>query len=164
MDHSKHVVEHGMKMYFHASTKAVILFEKWNIDSWQGMLGSCAVIFIIAALYEGLKVFREMLLRRSSVSVRYNTMPVPSQGNGANETCTMLSETHKTVGMKMISLPHFIQSLLHILQVVVSYFLMLIFMTYNIWLCLAVGLGAGAGYFLFSWKRSIVVDVNEHCH
>ncbi|CAD5119961.1 DgyrCDS8540 [Dimorphilus gyrociliatus] len=98
MDHSKHVVEHGMKMYFHASTKAVILFEKWNIDSWQGMLGSCAVIFIIAALYEGLKVFREMLLRRSSVSVRYNTMPVPSQGNGANETCTMLSETHKTVG------------------------------------------------------------------
>ncbi|CAD5119959.1 DgyrCDS8546 [Dimorphilus gyrociliatus] len=136
MDHSKHVVEHGMKMYFHASTKAVILFEKWNIDSWQGMLGSCAVIFIIAALYEGLKVFREMLLRRSSVSV----------------------------SMKMISLPHFIQSLLHILQVVVSYFLMLIFMTYNIWLCLAVGLGAGAGYFLFSWKRSIVVDVNEHCH
>ena len=65
---------------------------------------------------------------------------------------------------RMLSLTHFIQTCLHILQVVISYFLMLIFMTYNVYLCLAVALGAGTGYFLFSWRRAVVVDINEHCH
>ena len=51
------------------------------------------------------------------------------------------------------------------LQIVVSYCLMLIFMTYNVWLCLAVALGAATGYFVFGWKKTVVVDVGgEHCH
>lgn len=54
---------------------------------------------------------------------------------------------------------HCWQTVLHILQMIVSYFLMLIFMTYNVWLCVAVALGAGAGYFCFGWKKSVVVDV-----
>nr|KAF6315409.1 solute carrier family 31 member 1 [Myotis myotis] len=48
--------------------------------------------------------------------------------------------------------------------VVISYFLMLIFMTYNGYLCIAVAAGAGTGYFLFSWKKAVVVDITEHCH
>jgi hypothetical protein len=65
---------------------------------------------------------------------------------------------------QMISTAHFIQTILHIIQVFMSYCLMLAFMTYNVWLCLAVILGAGTGYFMFGWKRAVVVDVNEHCH
>ena len=64
----------------------------------------------------------------------------------------------------MCSWWHVLQTLLHVIQIVVSYFLMLIFMTYNVYLCLAVALGAGTGYFLFSWRRAVVVDINEHCH
>lgn len=59
---------------------------------------------------------------------------------------------------------HFLQTFLHIVQVTVSYFLMLIFMTYNVWLCLAVALGAGFGYFAFGWKLNKVIDIYEHCH
>ena len=59
---------------------------------------------------------------------------------------------------------HILQSLLHIIQVVISYFLMLIFMTYNGWLCIAVALGAGAGYFAFGWLKTSTMDTNEHCH
>jgi len=64
----------------------------------------------------------------------------------------------------MMSLAHATQTLLHVIQVTVSYMLMLVFMTYNVWLCLAVVIGAGVGYFLFAWRRATVVDVNEHCH
>jgi len=64
----------------------------------------------------------------------------------------------------MFSSMHVVQTLLHIIQFVVSYFLMLIFMTYNVWLCMAVALGAGVGYFIFGWRRSVVVDLTEHCH
>lgn len=64
----------------------------------------------------------------------------------------------------MFSWMHGFQTCLHIIQMVLSYFLMLIFMTYNVWLCLAVVLGAAVGYFLFGWKKSVIVDVTEHCH
>lgn len=65
---------------------------------------------------------------------------------------------------RMLSLAHLLQTILHIIQVVISYFLMLVFMTYNGYLCIAVALGAGVGYFLFSWKKAVVVDITEHCH
>lgn len=65
---------------------------------------------------------------------------------------------------RMLSPPHFLQTFLHIIQVAVSYVLMLVFMTYNAYLCIAVALGAGMGYFLFSWRKAVVVDITEHCH
>ena len=63
-----------------------------------------------------------------------------------------------------MSLPHIIQTFLHIVQMAVSYLLMLVAMTYNTYLFLAVVLGAGVGHFLFAWCRSSVIDYNEHCH
>jgi hypothetical protein len=37
-------------------------------------------------------------------------------------------------------------------------------MTYNVYLCVAVVVGAGVGYFLFGWYKSTAVDITEHCH
>jgi hypothetical protein len=45
----------------------------------------------------------------------------------------------------------------------ISYLLMLIAMTFNIYLFLAVILGAGFGHLLFGWRRSSVIDYDEHC-
>lgn len=64
----------------------------------------------------------------------------------------------------MLSMAHGWQTLLHGLQVLVSYVLMLVFMTYNTWLCAAVVLGSATGYFLFGWRESVIVDFTEHCH
>ena len=38
---------------------------------------------------------------------------------------------------------------------------MLIIMTYNIYLCLAVVMGATLGYFVFGWSRTMDVDNKE---
>uniref|UniRef100_A0A8C6SKN6 Copper transport protein n=1 Tax=Neogobius melanostomus TaxID=47308 RepID=A0A8C6SKN6_9GOBI len=126
----------------------------WPIRDGAGLRGR----FPIGRSVRGLKIGREFLLRRSQVNVRYNSMPLPGSDG------TVIMETHKTVGQRMLSPAHFLQTLLHVLQVVLSYVLMLVFMTYNGFLCIAVALGAGAGYFLFSWKKAIVVDITEHCH
>ena len=64
----------------------------------------------------------------------------------------------------MLSMEHAWQTILHGIQVLVSYMLMLVFMTYNTWLCAAVVLGSATGYFLFGWRESVVVDFTEHCH
>ncbi|XP_069369828.1 high affinity copper uptake protein 1 isoform X1 [Paralichthys olivaceus] len=176
----------GMVMTFYFGYHNVeLLFTGLLINSPGEMVGACIGCFLLAVLYEGLKIGREVLLRRSQVNVRYNSMPLP----GADGT--MLMETHKTVGsvidsqclegadpsfgvklclsgpdvrQRMLSPGHFMQTLLHIVQVVVSYFLMLVFMTYNGYLCIAVAAGAGMGYFLFSWRKAVVVDITEHCH
>ncbi|XP_064616206.1 high affinity copper uptake protein 1-like isoform X2 [Liolophura sinensis] len=163
MDHSGHgnlSMEHSMMMYFHTGFKEYILFQQLHVTTVGQMAGACVAVFFLAMFYEGLKVLREHLLRKANVNVRYHSMPV-SNGSAGD---TMLTETHKTVGSRLLSGSHFLQTLLHMVQIVISYFLMLIFMTYNAWLCIAIALGAGAGYFAFGWKRAIVVDINEHCH
>lgn len=65
---------------------------------------------------------------------------------------------------RMCSLLHVTQTALHMLQITISYMLMLVVMTYNLYLCLSVILGAGLGYFLFGWMRAVINDRNEHCH
>ncbi|XP_066294117.1 high affinity copper uptake protein 1-like isoform X2 [Branchiostoma lanceolatum] len=168
MDHSSMAAESGshgghlgmmMQMSFYFGyTDVVVLFDGWVINDIGTLIGSMVGICIIAALYEGLKVFREHLLRKSMVTVSYHSVAVPGPEN------LPVVETQKTTGSRILSSSHLIQTLLHVLQIVVSYFLMLVFMTYNVWLCIAVALGAGIGYFSFGWKRAIVIDINEHCH
>ncbi|XP_042560407.1 high affinity copper uptake protein 1 [Clupea harengus] len=155
--HGDHMMMMQMTFYF-GCKNVELLFAGLVINTPGEMAGACIGVFLLAVFYEGLKIGREFLLRRNQVNVRYNSMPVP----GADGT--ILMETHKTVGQRMMSLAHTLQTVLHIVQVVVSYFLMLVFMTYNGYLCIAVAAGAGLGYFLFSWKKAVVVDITEHCH
>ncbi|EDO27532.1 predicted protein [Nematostella vectensis] len=150
-------------MAFFFSKKTVILFEGWSVDTVGGMIGSCIAVFILAVLYEGLKVSREMLKRKYGYVMSVD-MDTKVYGSNQNQTVTVTETRGHIPRSKICNLHHFIQSLLHIVQVTLSYFLMLIFMTYNGWLCIAVALGAGFGYFLFGWKLSKIVDINEHCH
>ncbi|XP_042864370.1 high affinity copper uptake protein 1-like isoform X2 [Penaeus japonicus] len=167
-DHSGHMMHssgHGghdmgmdmdmdMSMSFHFGYEETILFEFWKISTIGGLIGSMVGIFILAMLYEGLKYFREHLFRQAIASMQYC----------ANVDKNNIAEENKQMRMSMLSKDHTIQTLMHMLQMIVSYLLMLIFMTYNVWLCLACVLGAGFGYFLFGWRKSVVVDITEHCH
>ena len=65
---------------------------------------------------------------------------------------------------RMLSCGHLVSTGLHFIQMTLAYFLMLIVMTYNTWLCLAVVFGASLGYFLVGWKKTSVIDVSDHCH
>lgn len=72
--------------------------------------------------------------------------------------------TNRQLSHKVLNLGHLIQSVLHMVQVAVSYTLMLGFMTFNGWICLSILLGAGAGYFAFCWRKLPIIDSTEHCH
>lgn len=189
------MVHHMMSMAFHGGYNETILFEQWKIDSLAGLLWSMLVIFVMAALYEGLKYYREHLFWRTYNALQYRPVTVteksPRNGNVSNNNghglasgggndgsiggggegtddgsrvVHMVGEVIHKQPPTMLSVMHLFQTFLHILQVTLSFLLMLIFMTYNTWLCLAVVLGAALGYFLFGWKKSVIVDVTEHCH
>ncbi|XP_068771056.1 high affinity copper uptake protein 1 isoform X2 [Struthio camelus] len=105
-----------MAMTFHFSYENVpLLFSGLTINTAGEMAGAFVAVFFLAMFYEGLKIARECLLRKSQVSIRYNSMPVPGP-NG-----TILMETHKTVGQQMLSFPHLLQTILHIIQVVMQH-------------------------------------------
>jgi copper transporter 1 len=59
---------------------------------------------------------------------------------------------------------HLVQTLLHCVQMILAYLVMLIFMTYNSWLCAAVIAGLTAGYFCFGWRKTVVLEQSDHCH
>jgi len=163
----EHMVHHMMSMAFHGGYKETILIEPWSIDSMGGLLASMLVIFIMAVLYEGLKYYREHLFWKSYNALQYRAVSLPEKNvvNDDNSRVVhMVGEVIHKQPPSMCSVMHFYQSFLHLIQVTLSFLLMLIFMTYNTWLCIAVVLGAGFGYFLFGWKKSVIVDVTEHCH
>lgn len=159
-----------MKMYFHASHDVTILFSFWTTTTAIGMLGSCVVVLMLATFYEGLKVFRERLFnaRNSDPSVYdvvNESLRVPTDENEI--TTKSPSRPQSTAVGKLFNSAHFVQTALHVLQIGISYLLMLVFMTYNVWLCLSVLVGAGLGFFAFGgWakKARIVAGNNEHCH
>jgi len=179
MDHGQHNMQggsHMMSTFFHTGCDETILFEFWKIDSIGGLLGSMIGIFLMAMLYEGLKVLREYLLQRTlkhgpshhhsfdnSTGLR---VPLADGHNGGDtpEGSTATDTVRTFLRPHPFSVSHTLQTFLHMVQIFISYLLMLIFMTYNVWLALAVILGAGAGYFVSGWRKQTIVDINEHCH
>ncbi|XP_014677217.1 PREDICTED: uncharacterized protein LOC106817083 isoform X2 [Priapulus caudatus] len=61
-DNGGHDMTMSMAMTFQAGYKQVILFDIWKTETVGAMIGAVAIVFVLAALYEGLKVFREHLL------------------------------------------------------------------------------------------------------
>lgn len=78
---------------------------------------------------------------------------------------SVVKSSVKIVETEMLSCGHLMLTALHFLQLTLAYFLMLIVMTYNTWLCLAVVSGATVGYFLFGWRKNAIIDGGgDHCH
>ncbi|CAG7725554.1 unnamed protein product, partial [Allacma fusca] len=67
-------------------------------------------------------------------ATNYSSVSCPSCGKRADNF--KIPNIHRAYKVKMFSVIHAWQTVLHLVQTIISYFLMLIFMTYNIWLCL----------------------------
>ncbi|XP_035667847.1 probable low affinity copper uptake protein 2 [Branchiostoma floridae] len=131
-----------MPMSFYFSSRATILFEGWSVQDVVGVVFSVVGIVCIAALMEGLTRFVWWLGKRRQEGL----LDVRNGGR-------LQTSPHKQGLMY-----HLAQSLLHVLQVVLAYCLMLVVMTYNGWLAIAVFLGAGLGYFVFSADMGVRVE------
>ncbi|KAJ8725318.1 hypothetical protein PYW07_016276 [Mythimna separata] len=138
---------HDHAMVFHSCVCAEILFKGWNTTNELQLFGSCVAIFVAAVLYEGFKYWRE-------------TLTAPAEPTACDKREPAAPRSLRAL---LCSGAHCVQTALHALQSTLSYLLMLVFMTYNIWLCLAVVLGLTLGYFLFGWRRSSLQDANDHC-
>jgi len=179
---SGHVMSHDdgmMKMYFHGGYNEVILFSFWRISTVGGLIGSMIGCLLLGILYEGLKFLREILLRNDYNRATAYSGVNPSNENIQDDGIESITSSQNAIRMpedrtrsnikifktNIFSKVHILQTFLQLLQVILSYCLMLIFMTYNIWLCGAVAIGSAIGYFAFGWKKTVVLDAGgDHCH
>ncbi|KAL1509673.1 hypothetical protein ABEB36_004379 [Hypothenemus hampei] len=137
-----------MDMSFFFSTKGMVLFKHWTFNSYGGLIGSMIAIFAFAFTYEAVKFFRGHLLYSANLIRERNR-------ESGEERFTQLT---------ILSKSHLVQTLFFVVQMILSYFLMLIFMTYNAWLCIAVIAGFSCGYFVFGWRTSGMGQISEeHC-
>ncbi|XP_022696408.1 probable low affinity copper uptake protein 2 isoform X1 [Varroa jacobsoni] len=149
-----------MQMTFQFGTKETLLFDFWEVDSTIGMILSCIAIFIMAFLYEGLKTLRTHLIHREHRS-RYTAVRAENEMAGPTSAAP---EGNIAIRSGMLGLTHIQQTGLYMVQVLLAYFLMLLFMAFNVWICLAIVWGAGLGYFVFGWYRvSVSYSVDDHC-
>ncbi|XP_014251551.1 high affinity copper uptake protein 1 isoform X2 [Cimex lectularius] len=157
-DHSSHA-GHMMMMTFHFGYNEAILFDFWNVSTIAGFISSFIGIFVVSLIYEGIKYYREYLFWENLNNTHYKSVT-----NGRARSSSLPGGVEPITSPRIWSWFNAMQTMLHMLQMTISYLLMLIFMTFNVWLCLAVVLGSSTGYFFFGWKKTLVVDRNEHCH
>jgi len=154
-------------------TKVNILFDGVQVNTPEEMVLACFVCCLAAIFYEFLKIGRQYLLGMKRKSVKSSAKAPESNGTVMKETCCTTGDSkqalccddeaveNQSACSLIFSFSHLLQTVLQMVQMVLSQLLMLIFMTYNGYLCIAVALGSGLGYFLFYWKKGMVT---ENCH
>lgn len=160
-----------MQMTFYVSRKVTVLFEIWDIKTVPGIILTSLFWCLAGFLYQGLKYFRGYLHRSCQCGAQNTALGRFLSGGPSSGTSgygTMVSESegvtevdtnsgNRTINWRL----HLLQTVLQVVQTSASYFLMLVVMTYNLWLFLAVIIGDGLGYLLFQ-RHSF--DNSDHCN
>ena len=159
-----------MQMTFYISTKVTVLFDIWDIKTLSGIILTSLFWGLAAFLYQGLKYFRGFLNKSCQCGVgmgvvisfltRTTRNSTGSAGYGAieeTEGVTEVDNTGRAVNWRL----HLVQTTLQLVQTTASYFLMLVVMTYNLWLFVAVVVGDAVGYLVFQ-RHSF--DNSDHCN
>ncbi|KAI8344280.1 Ctr copper transporter family-domain-containing protein [Chlamydoabsidia padenii] len=143
----------SMNMIFNWQIENVcVVFESWHIQTWVGMVISCAVIFAIAASFEYLSTWTSTLAG--------GKRQISNGTSGANEYDALLSPY---LGVSSLDKrQRILQSVMYAILMGISFWLMLVFMTYNGYLMIATILGAGFGHYVFGQGRSAARSIACH--
>ncbi|KAI9374768.1 Ctr copper transporter [Aspergillus egyptiacus] len=183
MDHGHH--GHGdmdmgegqcsMNMLFTWSTKNLcIVFSGWRVKGPFSLLGSLIVIVLLTAGYEGVRqVTRRYEIAHARRLGAFSTSTLGSNNEIADEAVPRDDQTQ----VPGTSSPLLVGSdnrrtierrgkitiaALYAVQVFYSFFIMLLFMTYNGFVMLAVAVGAFVGYLAFGEDMSASKSVACH--
>lgn len=132
-----------------------LLFKGFSSTTVAGLVGFCLFVASLTMLYEGIKVFRQRLLNfycgnvpKSQRSVSARTPESESPKSDKGERSFLMRLGHSDTPWSRTKF-HLVQTILYTIQTVLAYLLMLIIMSYNLWLALSIFLASGLAYFVF---------------
>jgi len=161
----------GSSGLLHFGSREYVLFSFWKVGSTMGMIGSILMVILIAVLHEaiiGLRFFldREILLssadahnsQTSSHRSRESLVYVNEPANSTQRTGQSTASSDSQAGAARILLRHLrrvfsgqrmLQALLYAIQWTLFFILILIVVTFNVWLIVAAIWGKAIGYLVF---------------
>ncbi|KAL2867119.1 low-affinity Cu transporter [Aspergillus lucknowensis] len=171
----------SMNMLFTWSTKNLcIVFSGWRVTGPLSLLGSLIVIVILAAGYEGTRqVTRRYEVAHARRLSAFSAAAVASReiadeavtGNGSQSQSQANSHVPGASSPLLVGSDNLraverrgkiTMAALYAVQVFYSFFIMLLFMTYNGFVMLAVAVGAFVGYLAFGENMSATKSVACH--
>ncbi|XP_065578720.1 high affinity copper uptake protein 1-like [Artemia franciscana] len=111
------------------------LFYDFSVTTVTGFSGLCVGVFSFSFLFEALRAWRAALVFKTLSEADITGLQVT---NG--EICRFCNESWYV---------HTVQTILHGIQILMGYMMMLIVMSYNAYLALSVLFGAGLGHYTF---------------
>ncbi|UNI14613.1 copper transpport protein, variant 2 [Purpureocillium takamizusanense] len=123
------------------TTNLCIVFRQWHIRSTASLVVSLLAVVVLAMGYEALRSVSRAY--EASLAKRISALPRQLQDETGRQG-------------------HIIKAVLYALQNFYAFMLMLVFMTYNGWVMIAVSLGAFFGYLVFGQTTSATKD--NACH
>ncbi|XP_036320142.1 high affinity copper uptake protein 1-like [Rhagoletis pomonella] len=151
-----------MLMVFHGGSCERIFWHGWIVNDVIEFVFSALALFVLAFSYEALKFFSQQLVKKNEMKEAHGAEMSTTIKSNCSEA--PLTGPNRIVNWRAINTSaHMVQTLLYAAQVTISYVLMLVFMNFNYWICLAVISGLSLGFFAFGWMRRIHF-FNECCN
>ena len=143
-------------MYWNWDTKIPYIFFKWwTAMTPTGLAFAVIMVFLLAFFYENVinlraqydaKIIARSIAAQDDAKMTSRSLDAQNGGNCcASERCPCPSQAKMNRPFTISEA--FIRSSLFAFSNFYSLFLMMIFMTYNAYLCIALVMGAGAGHF-----------------
>ncbi|KAJ7085853.1 Ctr copper transporter family-domain-containing protein [Mycena crocata] len=192
MDHSAHQMDHSghdmpstlvkcsMNMLWNTQiVDTCIVFRSWHVSSKASLVGSCIAIMLLGVFYEYLRAFQKSLDTRIALALVASGKGKTRASSRSGRSSPSEEDAGLLTGRRMFKLastgtpvPFLLRALraaLYGATVFLSFFLMLVFMTYNAYLIFATVFGAALGHFVFGGTINVDALLSEEskgmaCH
>jgi len=156
-----------------------IVFRSWHVSSTASLIGSCIAIMALGVFYEYLRAFQKSLDTRIALALvasgKGKTRATSRSGRSSPDedagllTGRRMFKIESTGGTPVPFLLRALRAALYGATVFLSFFLMLVFMTYNAYLIFATVFGAALGHFVFGGTINVDALLSEEsksmaCH
>merc|ERR1712070_157393 len=135
-----------------------IVFSQWRVTGTFSLVISILAVMALTAGYEAIRETSRNYEARQAERIE-SAPPNPSVAVG--EQSSLLPLTAGNTAEAEEKKGKIIKAALYGIQVFYPFFIMLLFMTYNGWIMLAVGFGAFFGYLMFGQAS---IDKSAACH
>ncbi|KAH6897536.1 Ctr copper transporter family-domain-containing protein [Coprinopsis sp. MPI-PUGE-AT-0042] len=160
--HDMPVVRCSMHMLWNTEIEnTCIVFKSWHISSRTAFVASCVVIIALCVFHEWLRVFQKKL--DFQIAQRLHKKAVGTGGISIGESSTRRDDAsveedglltgrllrNAVTGAVVPQSSRIMRASVYGATVFISFFLMLVFMTYNAYLIASVVFGAALGHYVF---------------
>ncbi|VIO93484.1 Ctr copper transporter family protein [Brugia malayi] len=161
-------------MVLHFTKHEFILVNFWKTGTVLGLSVSVLIVFLLSVLYEAVKALRLYFARNRAVELQnrriQSNIVIRESSEHIDSVSTEMISYSPILGFsgfralkQLFTFYRIVQSSLYFAQILLAYTLMLIAMTFNVWIILGIVFGEATGYFLFSEEPNSNENIETSC-